>query len=418
MAAGGQLINNMRKLFLFFVLAFCGCLCSYGQNVRKELNTEEDGFKWYLLYDNRFHGAESLNGEILIPLSKKYDYVQYRSPLLLGLYNSHKPGVIYKTEYYTKEGKEVLDNSKYDDTTLLGGEDGVPFYFLTKKDGKQGACDFNGNEIVPALFTSCFYDPNDKEFNIQDTSGYHKWSEYKATTYNTSSSNTYSSNSTSSNQSTNIKEMFDLAYNTPDTEAQTKYNRYVQVIQADPYNSYGYKAVAYNNLGVLYETLGDLNNAKACYEYALQANPNYDKAKDNLKNVKAQRRSQRWNNISNALGAVGQALGTMSGGQTNGTYNTYQGDGGSFSGSSGGYPDGSGNSNCKRCQGSGRCSSKSGTANKYYCHGSGKCGYCNGSGIVRKLGQTITCTACNGRGRCEYCNGSGKCSDCGGSRKR
>ena len=217
-----------------------------------------------------------------------------------------------------------------------------------------------------------------------------------------------------------IKKLFEEAYNSSNSDPQTKYNKYIQVIQADPYNREGYKALAYNNLGALYESLGDLKNAKACYEYALQANPNYDKAKENLKNVKAKRRSQRWNSIGNVLGVVGQALGTMSGGQTNGTYNTYQGDGGSYGiSSSGGYSgSSSGSSTCKRCQGSGRCSSMSGTANKYYCHGSGKCGYCNGSGIVRNLGQTITCTACNGRGKCKYCNGSGKCSDCGGTGKK
>ena len=111
----------------------------------------------------------------------------------------------------------------------------------------------------------------------------------------------------------------DLAYNTPDTEAQTKYDRYMQVIKADPYNSYGYKAPALNNLGVLYESLGDLNNAKACYEYALQACPTYDMAKQNLKSVKAQRRSKRWSTIGNILGTVGETLGTMSNSQAAGT---------------------------------------------------------------------------------------------------
>ena len=86
----------------------------------------------------------------------------------------------------------------------------------------------------------------------------------------------------------------------------------MQVIKADPYNSYGYKAPALNNLGVLYESLGDLNNAKACYEYALQACPTYDMAKQNLKSVKAQRRSKRWSTIGNILGTVGETLGTMS----------------------------------------------------------------------------------------------------------
>lgn len=397
----------MQKIWMFVLIIVWGSAATMAQEVKKELKTAEDGFKWYRTTADGFDGAEDVNGKCLIPLSKKYVSVQYRSPYLLGLYYSDKPGVIYKTEYYTKEGKEILDNSKYDDTCMLGGEEGIPLWLLTKKDGKEGACDTNGKEIIPPLFKSCFY--HEGELTIQDNSGYHKWSEYNAHTGN---SHTATNNTSSSAQS--IKEMFDLAYNTPDTEAQTKYDRYIQVIQADPNNHYGYKAPALNNIGVLYESLGDLKNAKVCYEYALQVNPNYDRAKTNLKNVKAQRRSQRWSNIGNALGTIGQTLGTMNGSQTNGTYNT--GEGSSYSGSSSGSSTGS--MTCKRCQGSGRCSSTSGTANKYYCHGSGKCGYCNGSGVIRNLGQTITCTACNGRGKCKYCNGSGKCSDCGGSGKR
>lgn len=226
---------------------------------------------------------------------------------------------------------------------------------------------------------------------------------------NSNKSSQGNANSTSTDV---VKNLFDVAYNTPDSEAQKKYNRYMKVIQADPYNKIGYKAMAYNNLGVLYESLGDLKNAKACYEYALQANPNYDKAKDNLKGVKAKRRNQLWNNVGNALGSVGQVLGTISRTQLNETLNeSYQGSGGSLSNGH------SGGSVCKRCQGSGRCSSMSGTANKYYCHGSGKCGYCYGKGTIRKLGQTITCTACDGNGKCKYCNGSGRCSDCNGSGK-
>lgn len=134
----------------------------------------------------------------------------------------------------------------------------------------------------------------------------------------------------------------------------------MQVIKADPYNSYGYKAPALNNLGVLYESLGDLNNAKACYEYALQACPTYDMAKQNLKSVKAQRRSKRWSTIGNILGTVGETLGTMSNSQAAGTYGTYQENGSSYSGSSSGSSTGS--SMCKRCHGSGKCSSMSGTA--------------------------------------------------------
>lgn len=243
-AAGGlEFFLKIMQKVLMFILLILTLGSIHAQEVKKELKTEEDGFQWYELTSGSFYGAESTDGKCLIPLSKKYDFVLYKPPYLSGLYHSDKPGIIYKTEYYTQDGKEILDNSKYDNTCLLGGKDGEPYWFSTEKDGKEGACDINGNEIVPPVFEACFY--SDGEFTIKDNTGYHKWSEYNNQTNNAQAS--------TNNKAASIKELFDLAYNTPDTEAQTKYDRYMQVIKADPYNSYGYKAPALNNLGVLYE---------------------------------------------------------------------------------------------------------------------------------------------------------------------
>lgn len=518
-------MNNMRKVFLFFVLAFCGCLHSYGQDVQKELKTEEDGFKWHLLYSNGFSGAQDVNGKDIIPLAKKFDGIGYRTDLKLFQITVFKDDIL--TGFYSLDGKSLIEPGKYDNANYWN-EAGKPQYFTVEKGGKCGVCDKNGKEVIPLLYDKVYHS-NGNYFEVYkgdyrgicDMTGHftlplsaqytlilyeaetgcyavHKgnnlrgvckkdgtfliplsrnyelcnyekegWYQIKKNGYygvcdlsgkevvkpdryksmlfyedgkgvytydeNYNSitlyklkgkSNNYSSNnnsyantttSTTTSQSSSIKEMFDLAYNTPDAEAQTKYDRYMQVIQADPYNSYGYKAPAYNNLGVLYENLGDLKNAKTCYEYALQANPNYDKAKENLKNVKAQRRRQRWSNIGNALGAVGQALGSMNGGQTNGTYNTYQGGGSSYSGSSGGSS--SGERTCVSCGGSGKCAAQ-GWADKYRCHGSGRCQHCNNTGTQRDYGNTRVCSTCNGTKKCHYCGGSGRCSTCGGSGKR
>ncbi len=43
---------------------------------------------------------------------------------------------------------------------------------------------------------------------------------------------------------------------------------------------------AYNNLGLAYETKGDLDNAKKSYQLAVEANPDFQLAKDNLDRVK------------------------------------------------------------------------------------------------------------------------------------
>jgi tetratricopeptide (TPR) repeat protein len=42
---------------------------------------------------------------------------------------------------------------------------------------------------------------------------------------------------------------------------------------------------AYNNLGLAYETKGDIENAKKYYGKAIDANPEFQLAKDNLNNL-------------------------------------------------------------------------------------------------------------------------------------
>ena len=360
--------------------------------------------------------------EIIEP---KYQSVSY----MIDGFTGNTGGLNYVKLNIFLDENSLVSTDAILDKHLCTEDDGFRWYKTFKK-GVFGAEDISGKTLIPLSrgYTSLFYnDMYGGNFRCELNGSYiecdltgkvlseEEYSNMRENHPYIPKNSASNNGHNASNESSNIKEMFDLAYNTPDTEAQTKYNRYMQVIQADAYNSYGYKAAAYNNLGVLYETLGDLKNAKACYEYALQANPNYDKAKDNLKNVKAQRRSQRWNNISNALGAVGQALGTMSGGQTNGTYNTYQGDGGSYGGSSGGSS--SGERTCDSCGGSGKCATQ-GWADKYRCHGSGRCQHCNNTGTQRDYGHTRVCSTCNGTKKCHYCGGSGRCSNCGGSGKK
>ena len=519
-----------KKLFLFALLVF-GYIYSYGQEITKELKTEEDGFKWFWLYSKGSVGAQDVNGKELVPLSKQFNGVGYRTDLKVFQITVFKDDDI-KTGWYSLDGKELIAPDKYDVANYWNEED-KPKFFIVEKGNLCGVCNKDGKEVIPLLYDKVFHS-NDNYFvvykgdyrGICDINGkftiplsnqftlilyeketdcyaihkgdklrgvckkdgsfliplsrgyelcnYEKegWYQIKKNGYygvcdlsgkevvkpdkytsffiydddkgvytydanyksitlykpkkkaNSNVSNNYASNSTYSTTNngtpsivSEIKELFDLAYNTPDTEAQTKYDRYMKVIQADPYNSYGYKAPAYNNLGVLYESLGDLKNAKACYEYALQANPNYDKAKQNLKNVKAQRRSQRWNNIGNALGAVGQTLGTMNGNQTGGSYNTYPGGSGSYGSGSTGGGGSTSERTCVSCGGSGKCSAQ-GWADKYRCHGSGRCQHCNNTGTQRDYGQTRVCSTCNGTKKCHYCGGSGRCSTCGGTGKR
>lgn len=118
-----------------------------------------------------------------------------------------------------------------------------------------------------------------------------------------------------------VKDLFDQAYNTPDNEAQTKYDLYMQVIKADAYNTSGYLPLAYNNIGALFENAGDMNRARNYYNVACTIDPSNNLAAKNLHRVKNNIRSERLNAIADGLSAFGQELqnaGANMGGNVNG----------------------------------------------------------------------------------------------------
>lgn len=368
---------------------------------------------YFIVSKGGFEGLCDMSGKFTIPLSNEFTLLLYKKET---------------DSYIIHKGDHLQGVCKADGSYLIPLSRGYEQCFYEEegwyeimKDGYFGVCDLTGKEVVqPNKYKSSFsYDENKGVYTYDEN--WNVVTLYKPRNNTKSiSSNNYANNSISTSNvvgSAEIKKLYDLAYNTPDSEGQTKYNRYMQVIQADPYNSYGYKAFAYNNLGVLYETLGDFNNAKKCYESAIDSNPNYDRAKQNLKRVKNQLRSNRLNKFSNALGAIGQAFGSMGGSQTTETYNTFQGDGSSFdSSTSSGYSSTSGG-NCVSCGGSGKCSAQ-GWADKYRCHGSGACQHCNNTGTQTDFGNTRLCSTCHGSKKCHYCEGSGKCPTCRGTGKR
>ena len=551
----------MKKLLICFLLIAWGSVVSFAQEIKKELQTEEDGFCWYLLQKTSSPyttwGAEDVDGNVIIPLDLECNNITYKRSKFFPYFSVSK---FYETKQdgiFSIDGHEIIPMSRNYKSIWLSNLNGVEYFCIKKdtlvnkiKNGKvkkekvltelEGACDMSGKEIVTPKYHQLIYtvkgfqyagayaynwqplniflDENgmlnidgygktlekendghqwykifqDGVYGVMDlegneiiplsrgyssiyysSAGYY-WGRVNGNTvdcdltgkvlsngetlalikkkenaelagkskYNSQTNNSYASNNTSTNatsntssNTSNVKALFDQAYNTPDTEAQTKYDRYMQVIKADPYNTYGYKATAYNNLGVLYENLGDLKNAKACYEYALQANPNNEQAKANLKSVKTQRRSQRWDNVIGVLGAIGQAASTMNGSQLGGAYNAYQSTGSSYSGFSGSSTavgnntmastqgnsvTVSDNGNTTRIELSGggymlNTKNEDGSVNSQtyqpciICHGSKTCAVCFGQGGVynRAYNYWTTCTSCGGRKTCNFCNGTG-----------
>lgn len=375
----------MQKIMLCLLLITYGST-TIAQNVMKVLKSESDGFKWNMTFEagqNVGFGAETLDGKTIIPLSKKYNVVAYSSPYLIGMYHSGKSLDSFKKEYYTKEGKELLDNSKYDDTSLLGGKNEEPFWFLTQKDGKKGVCDSNGKEIIPPLFKSCVY--LNGEFTIEDDNGFQTWNEYNDL-----------HNSNYSEHSPDITELYEFAYNTPDSLAQTKINRYMRIILADPYDNSGYMVRTYNSIGELYENLGDQNNAKTFFQLAEQISSAYEKAEKDMKVANSQGMVDRRSIVSDVLGQMSEALGNMNAAQGGESYGSYQGNVRSFS--KGGSSKTKAQRHCTNCAGTGDCPK---------CYGRGR--------ILGKIDQEFRC--------CPVCNYNcsapkkkkGKCTRCGGT---
>lgn len=395
----------MKQKVLWMLLALIiGSNCVMAQ--KKELKTEEGGFQWYKITDKSGHeGAEDKNGRTLIPISRGYTFICYHkgngSEGYFTVEGDEKEGVC------DIRGKEIVPPI-YHSVCRHGGSNGDPYYIgIESKDEKEGVCDMSGKVIFQPIYESIIYSDNNFKIEVDG-----EWKEteislnhdgiasgtYNGGSYSASNSNSNRSSSYTSSKPT-VKELFEEAYNTSDSEAQLKYDRYQKVLQADPKNVYGYKSLVYNNIGCLYDNLGDKKNARDYFEAALKINPNNENAKKNLKSVKRKIRAENWSNIGNALGSLGEALGR---GQTGGSYNnSYQGTTGTYNGSSGGN---SGNSVGSSSSGSSvytKCTS---------CNGTGRCSSCKGKGYKFNSysGHDDECPSCRGKGSCPICYGRGK----------
>lgn len=445
---------------VLIVLSFLivGVLHGFAQ-VSKELKTESDGFVWYKLEDYPNYGATDKDGNILLPIERKFTSVKYiahktqgkqgyfevRKDDHVGVYgidgieilspdkkytywrysgNSERgylrvdrgdaeygfcdlnqneiiaPGKYSYASYNSNgffsvkqgdyegicdlSGREIIAPNKYTSISHINLA-GSPHWFSVEKDGLEGAYDMAGNELVPAKYADLYYD-NDDGFYYEDSNGNDVALNVKITPTSSNGNADY------------IKELFDQAYNTPNEEVQTKYDLYMKVVEADAGNKEGFQLVAYNNIGALYEDIGDLKNVRTYYEKCLQIQPSYELARKNLKRVKNLQTTEKLNNLSNVLG---QAANMFGGGNTQSSGNSYNNSyQNSYSSSSGAQTRTKVARNCTRCAGTGKCRN---------CMGRGR--------ILGKIDQEWRpCPSCNPggnaskekKGKCTFCNGTGK----------
>lgn len=112
-----------------------------------------------------------------------------------------------------------------------------------------------------------------------------------------------------------VKQVFDEAYNMSlSNNAQEKYNKYMLCTSLDPNNKEGYRALSLNNIGAMFEDLGDVDKAMEYYEQA--RNLGDETARKNIKRIKFDRTINALQQVGNALQQVAQTI------DTSGSYTT------------------------------------------------------------------------------------------------
>lgn len=184
----------MKKNLLLMVLALGMCCISVNAQNR-ELNVENDGFRWYKVVQNGKEGAITPEGRTIIPT--QYFHVSYHTQKDNMGYFTVWVGSSYENKsvgVYSKSGTNVIPTSRgYYEVYKMIEEDGI-YYSVRKKDGKQGACDANGREIIAPQYESLFYLDDKHAFTYRNSSG-----EYIDTGISLTGSSSSSSSSSGSN---------------------------------------------------------------------------------------------------------------------------------------------------------------------------------------------------------------------------
>ena len=121
-----------------------------------------------------------------------------------------------------------------------------------------------------------------------------------------------------------VKQIFDKAYNMSlSNNAQKKFDTYMLCISLDPNNKKGYRALSLNNIGAMFEDLGDIDKAM---EYYVQArNLGNETARKNIKRIKLDRTFNALQQVGNALSQMAQTINT-----SGTTYNNLQQSSGNY----------------------------------------------------------------------------------------
>lgn len=232
-------------------------------------------------------------------------------------------------------GTEIV-KCEYDDINIWRVSEDGNHILLAQKGEESGLMSVSGSILTPIEYSSIFLPNNQTGVALKEG----KYFLINAATGKVVSSRGYDDidNYTSNDQITAklagftttlsadgqenpriVDQAFQIAYDTPDQEAQQKYDRYMLCLSLCESNSD--RGTVLNNVGALYMTLNDEENAIAYYQKA-QALGNANAA-ENLKNINRARRLEMIQQIGQAIAEVGQAISANSGMTPINTNNDY-----------------------------------------------------------------------------------------------
>lgn len=181
------LLKNVENSFvnLFMLIVFFLSATSVCAQITREKKTESDGFAWYFIKENGgSEGAEDLNGRTLIPTSRGYSSVMYYQKRE-GYFMIYRNGGFGLCK---KDGVEIISpNRNYSSISIINDN----YIEVTRKDATgdylNGACDFNGKELVAPVHKRLVYSAG-KFYDLDDNAQMHPVSESSSETSYVSSS--------------------------------------------------------------------------------------------------------------------------------------------------------------------------------------------------------------------------------------
>lgn len=137
------------------------------------MKIEDDGFQWYFISSELGRGAKTLTGTIIVPFNKGYEWISYENGLFCAtIFSPDGDYMKDKVAFYSKSGKELISSDKYEHAYYNIGEGTLPSWFSVYNDGREGACDVTGKQIVRPVYKSLLYGSKGFEGKLSDTDNY------------------------------------------------------------------------------------------------------------------------------------------------------------------------------------------------------------------------------------------------------